>query len=187
MSPFQMDGIVNLRAEWILFVLFVCLFGVFRPTRGFFTHMETSPSLVKGCEFWPVLGIHGHWAVHVGSLTCHTYCDTRHPFIIVISEDLWHTCCWAFSSGAVTTKVCRGWDSNTQPSSCEVNALAHCATAAVAELMTAPVFEKLISRTLYLFKTAVRVSDFKKTVLHSLICKLQIFLCKPVRRILSSQ
>ena len=28
-----------------------CLFGIFRPTREFFTHMETSPLLVKGCKF----------------------------------------------------------------------------------------------------------------------------------------
>ena len=33
---------------------------------------------------------------------------------------------------AFTTKVCRSWYSNTQPSACEENALAHCATAAVA-------------------------------------------------------
>ena len=26
-----------------------------------------------------------------GSLECHTYCDTGHPFIMVISEDLWHS------------------------------------------------------------------------------------------------
>ena len=26
-----------------------------------------------------------------GSLACHTYCDTGHPFIMVISEDPWHT------------------------------------------------------------------------------------------------
>ena len=32
-----------------LFCLF-CLFGVFRPTREFFTHMETSPLPVKGCR-----------------------------------------------------------------------------------------------------------------------------------------
>ena len=30
-----------------------------------------------------------------------------------------------------TTKVCRDWDSNTQPFACGVNALTHCATAAV--------------------------------------------------------
>ena len=32
-----------------------------------------------------------------------------------------------------TTKVCRGWDSNTQLSACMVNALTHCATVAVKE------------------------------------------------------
>ena len=26
-----------------------------------------------------------------GSLTCHTYCDTGNPFIIVISENPWHS------------------------------------------------------------------------------------------------
>ena len=26
-----------------------------------------------------------------GSLACHTYCDTEHPFIMVISEDQWHS------------------------------------------------------------------------------------------------
>ena len=31
-----------------------------------------------------------------------------------------------------TSSVCRGWDSKTQPSASEVNALAHCATAAVS-------------------------------------------------------
>ena len=30
-----------------------------------------------------------------------------------------------------TTKVCRGWDSNTEPSACEANTLTRCATAAV--------------------------------------------------------
>ena len=33
-----------------------------------------------------------------GSLTCHTYCDTGHLFIMVISEDPWHShlllCAW---------------------------------------------------------------------------------------------
>ena len=26
-----------------------------------------------------------------GSLACHIYCDTGHPFIMVISEDPWHS------------------------------------------------------------------------------------------------
>ena len=39
-----------------------------------------------------------------GSLACHTYCDTGHSFIMVISEDPWPRSCYrAFSSGAVTT------------------------------------------------------------------------------------
>ena len=32
----------------------------------------------------------------------------------------------------LTTKVCRGWDSNTQHSACDANALTHCATVAVS-------------------------------------------------------
>ena len=28
---------------------------------------------------------------HEGSLACHTYCDTGHPFIMVISEDPWQS------------------------------------------------------------------------------------------------
>ena len=31
--------------------LFLCLFGVFRPTREFFTYSEMSPLPMKGCKF----------------------------------------------------------------------------------------------------------------------------------------
>ena len=67
----------------------------------------------------------------------HIYCDTGHPFKMVISEDPWHSHPFAerlamkLSLPVPTTKVCRGWDSNTQPSTCGANALTHCATAAV--------------------------------------------------------
>ena len=37
--------------------LFACLFGVFRPTGEFFTHLETSWLPVKGCSFWPILAL----------------------------------------------------------------------------------------------------------------------------------
>ena len=41
------------------------------------------------------------------SLACHTYCDAGHPFMMVISEDPWHSrllpSVW---SGAVTTGLC---------------------------------------------------------------------------------
>ena len=36
--------------------MFVCLFGVYRPTREFFTQMETSPLPVKCCKPWPTPG-----------------------------------------------------------------------------------------------------------------------------------
>ena len=36
---------------------FVCVCGVYRPTREFFTHMETSQLPVKGCKFWPSLAL----------------------------------------------------------------------------------------------------------------------------------
>ena len=38
-----------------------------------------------------------------GSLACHTYCNTGHPFIMVNSEVPWHTFCRVFRSGALTT------------------------------------------------------------------------------------
>ena len=44
---------------------FVCLFGVYRSTREFFTHKETSLLPVKGCKLSPMLGTYGHWAVRV--------------------------------------------------------------------------------------------------------------------------
>ena len=47
------------KHSWMI----VCL-GGYVPL-DFFTHMETSPLLVKGCKFWPVLNTHCHWAVRV--------------------------------------------------------------------------------------------------------------------------
>ena len=47
-----------------------------------------SPLPVKGCRFWPMLGTNGHWA---WTLACHTICDTKHSFIMEISEEPWHS------------------------------------------------------------------------------------------------
>ena len=52
--------------------------------------MEKSPLPVKGCKFCHMPGTHGHWAVRV-LWRANTYCDTGHPFIMVISEDTWHS------------------------------------------------------------------------------------------------
>ena len=70
------------------------------------------------------------------SLTCHTYCYTGHPFIMVISENSRHRLiaerlAVELSLPILTTKVCRGLNSNTQPSAIGTNTLTHCATAAV--------------------------------------------------------
>ena len=90
-------------------VMCVCLLGVYRSTREFFTHMETSPLPVKGCKFWPLLGIDGfeQW----GSLTCHTHWDTGLPFKIMVIQDPWHShlmpSVWQWD-----VTICRDWGSN---------------------------------------------------------------------------
>ena len=66
-------------------VYFCCLFGVLHPVWELFTHMEMSPLLVKGCSWHSC-----PWSSE-GSLACHTYCDTGRPFIMVVSEGLWHS------------------------------------------------------------------------------------------------
>ena len=89
--------------------MFVCfLFGVYRPIRECFTHMEMSPLPGKGCQCWPLLAL---MAIQ--------------PTAGRLAVDL--------SLPVFTTKVCRGWDSNFQPSACGVNALTHCETAAVID------------------------------------------------------
>ena len=75
-----------------------------RPTREFFTHMDTSPWPVKGCVFFsPVLGTPGHWAVRIFKRatptvtrgTCLQWSSPR-------TSDT-HAYCRAFGSGAFTT------------------------------------------------------------------------------------
>ena len=66
---------ILIHSMYVHVCMFVCLFGVYRPTREFFTHMETSPLPVKGCKFWPMLSTYRPLSSE-GSLTCHT--DNRH-------------------------------------------------------------------------------------------------------------
>ena len=53
--------------------------------------METSSLRWRASNF--DLGTHGHsWPLSSeGSLACHTYRDTGHPFLMVISEDPWQS------------------------------------------------------------------------------------------------
>ena len=107
---------------------FVCVFLV--PLKNFSLMWRCHRIQCEGCKFWPIgiLGTYDH-------LACHTYCDTGHPFIMVILEDTWHTHSAKhfpreLSLPALMKWVFLGWDSNTQPSACGVDALTHCATSA---------------------------------------------------------
>ena len=101
LNSFQLNNIswillnfftVHLNMHSVPFLFFVCLFvclWVYRPTREFFNHMETSPlSVQKGCKFLPMLGTHGRcvwWCtkfksfkIHV-ALRCVIMCPTHVP------------------------------------------------------------------------------------------------------------
>ena len=119
------------------YVLFVCLFWVYRPTREFFTHMDTSPLPVKGCRFWPMLDTHGHWAVfikvppllwHGASIyNGHLWGPvTLTPIALRLAVEL--SLPVFYDLGRLSLL---GFEFEHQPSACGANALTHCATAAV--------------------------------------------------------
>ena len=112
----------------------VCLFVVYRPTGEFFTPGDViiagkgMQNLTFARHSWPLSSEH--------SLACHT----RHPFIMIISEDPWHynllpRVGMELPLPVFTTLVCRGWDSNTKTSVCEANTPTHCTTAAVNNVL----------------------------------------------------
>ena len=81
------DNVSFLHLENIVLITYYCLFVFFFcPTRALFNHMETSPLPVKGCKSWQRLGTIEQWV-----FSCHTYCDTRQPFIMVNSRDPWYS------------------------------------------------------------------------------------------------
>ena len=86
-----------------------CLFWVFLPFLNFHSFgdviitLEGLHILTYARHLWPFSS--------EGSLACHTYYDTDNPFIMVISEDPWHSyvkpSVWQC---VLTTYVCRGCD-----------------------------------------------------------------------------
>ena len=78
----------------LLFIVNVCLLVIFRPIWEFLTHMETSP--LKGCKFYLCLALMAIEQWGFFSVT-HLMCQGQ-TFIMVISEDLWHTYCSVWSS-----------------------------------------------------------------------------------------
>ena len=95
--------------------LFVCL-GFLSHSRIFHSCGDVTivgeglQSLTCARHSWPLSS--------EGSLACHTYCDTGHLFVMVISEDPWHSPIAERSAVELplpvfTTKVCPGWDTRT--------------------------------------------------------------------------
>ena len=103
------------------------LFWVLHPTREFFTHLETSPA--SNVDLYSATEQRGFFNVpHLLRQGASVY--------MVISRCDTHTCCRAFGSAAATTcfydfGLCRSWDLNIQPSTCEAKVLTDCATAPV--------------------------------------------------------
>ena len=64
-----------------------------------FIHMDTSLLPGKGCNFWLILGTHGHWAVRVPILACYNYYVCN---LLFSSSHYTYFGYRAFSSGAVT-------------------------------------------------------------------------------------
>ena len=97
---------------------------------GFSVTLKTfysSPLPVRSCKFWPLLWTQDHLTSGF-FLGCHTYCNTGHPFVMIISLDPWHShhLCQALAVEVllpVLTTSCPYRDSNTKPSACEANSL----------------------------------------------------------------
>ena len=103
---------------------FVCLLGFFVPLEMFHSyHIDTSPLQVKGCKFWPMLGTNVHIAVKVlivPNLLWHGASvyngRLRGPVTLPPIDERLEV---ELSKPVFMTCVCRGWESNTQPSACE--------------------------------------------------------------------
>ena len=73
----------------LLFGCLIYLFGVFRPTREFFPHLETSPFPLKCFKLWTLLGTYGPCAVGFFSVPHQLW--HGNPFIMVIYDDASHS------------------------------------------------------------------------------------------------
>ena len=117
--------------------LFVCL--------GFFVPLENFSPKWRRLYFRVGLQIFTYarlsWPLSSDfSLPCQTYCVTTHLFIMVIREILWNsqilTRVFAVNLSLLvfTTKICRGWDSNSQPSTYSASSITKGAITAAIEM-----------------------------------------------------
>ena len=112
----------------------VCLFGVFRRTQYSYPIHSYEDVTITGEELKILKYAFELWPFSSeGPSVWHTYCDTGHLFMIVISDDPWHSHLLlnVLQSRYHYLFLC-GWDSNTQPSVCKVNALTDCVIAVVS-------------------------------------------------------
>ena len=79
----------NIQISASLKKLFVCFFVFFVPLSSFHSFGDITIAgeglqiLIHARHLWPL--------TTEGSLACHTYNDTGHPFLMVVSEDQWHS------------------------------------------------------------------------------------------------
>ena len=104
------------------FCLFVCLFRICRSTREFFTYGDVN---ITSDWLQNVSNARHSWPLSSESfLACHTFCDTEHPLIMVISKDPWYShllpSVWQYSCKYLFLRLGSVADSNTQPSACGV-------------------------------------------------------------------
>lgn len=107
----------------------ICLFVVFRSSPELFLYMETSPLLVRGCKFRPMLGVHGHWAARIFNHVTPTV--TRDTAFNINYKDMWSSSPVVKhlvenqSLTALTTSVATRTQTNLCYS-CKSNALTNC-------------------------------------------------------------
>ena len=105
---------------------YICLFvWDFTSHSRIFNHMDTSTLTVKGFKFRPILGTLSYWAMRV------LRCDTsamKHETSVYFGH-IWGSSTCTHDAERVAV-VCRGLDSNSQPSAFEANALINIATTA---------------------------------------------------------
>ena len=84
----QADLVIYSTLHWFFVCLFVCM-GLISHPRIYHSYGDVTITgeglqiLTYARHSWPLSG--------EGSLACHTYCATGHPFVMVISEDPWHS------------------------------------------------------------------------------------------------
>ena len=121
----------SFRSAAIVSADFVCLLGFIIPLENFSHiwrrqqaanfYLDSALMAIEQWGFFSVLHLLWHGAsIYNGHLWGPV---TLTPIAERLAVEL--------SLPVFTTKVCRGWDLNTQPSSCGANALTHCATVEV--------------------------------------------------------